>query len=488
MFTPGIHSPNHVFSRSQSESESLDKESISSEQTLRFVMEHNPSLPFILVEAKEKRKNFTRSLSRYYGLITKEYLGSYIGINEVMREAESQVDCSWYWYCCGTEIMGCLILSGDCNKEYKNSLIHHVSVINPLYFGDLVKKTIEMLGALNYSRVEFRFTSNLHPNLANILRENQVKHLSSVTNIHQDNQIFEVYTGAKDSEIAKVTLTIAVTSDLTRENSRTNPGISREMTEVGDRLCVLLNFKEFLEKNENSLVIPFSSSSRLQQDLKDLLNLSESIPHLDIPPIEISTSIPTENSIDSCLSLTFRWRSCSFFSHTIHSNNYKYIRFTEVSMIEGSDHSVYFIPSASPEIFTFFITCPDIMKELQSELKLQNMDIFHKVENILRSSDKRRECKELWVPGFNKEVAWDMAWVHGLKLNINANEEKSVKRCTEKIKLNMAFPIQAKGLISSKITPISEEFIFGISHTSIDEFLEIPIFVCIIKPDDWITC
>ena len=80
-----------------------------------------------------------------------------------------------------------------------------------------------------------------------------------------------------------------------------------------------------------------------------------------------------------------------------------------------------------------------------------------------------------------------MAWMHGFPVNSKENQERFIDQCQETGNFNIKFPPLAKGLLKpNKITAIYTEFIFGITHTAVDKIIEAPLFVCLVKPDEWI--
>ena len=62
-----------------------------------------------------------------------------------------------------------------------------------------------------------------------------------------------------------------------------------------------------------------------------------------------------------------------------------------------------------------------------------------------------------------------------------------VKNSIETVCIQMDFPLQASGLLKYKKKKIlSDDFVFGLLHTEINELLELPLICCLVNRDDWI--
>ena len=197
---------------------------------------------------------------------------------------------------------------------------------------------------------------------------------------------------------------LTISSEPIKINNLTKP----EMIQIGNHHCLLNSIlKHYKNTPLNSISLFETSSVRLQRDVTEMLEIISSLEPFEYPVIKVSEI--DEKTVLSNLDLKIEWAQSSYFPYTIGSESYKFIRLLNVKMSKIEDHSVlYTVPTSNPAITAFFYAYSNITKELLMELKGFKTDLFYKIENVIKGITADKDCEELWIPGFQKNVEWDM--------------------------------------------------------------------------------
>ena len=485
IFTPGVHSPNVVLSEKSSISESLKSLSIHSEQNLLIKKDAKKNEKLKFFEINENREEILKTLKKYFFHLPNWILSCFFNPEKTVEDCENGENGSWLWYGNDSGILGCLVYSTDVfeNDGY-SCIVHHVSVVNFAYFGQIIERSLLFLNSKGFFKISYKFFNTVLADVSEILLKNKLKE-SLIPN--SDFKIYNIIYQNNKKSLQRVRFSSYIFTKLNPAKIPIKNNTKQEMTEIGNRLNLLANLQKIVKKsNFEEFFENYTPSTRLQKDVLELLQIIDSLGNFDYFYINSENS-SEENTFKTELSLSFNWKSCCFVN-SFNSQNYKFIRFTDVSVCKVEDQIfIYFVPTTIKEVSCFFIVYPHIIKELNSELRGFKTDIFHKVENLLKAANDKVGCDELWVPLFSKKVTWDMLWMHGFQVGQGDNC-KFVEQCEEFCEFFMSFPGTPQGLLESKKRLlIDKEFIFGISHKKIYQLIEIPLFVCSVKQDDWIT-
>ena len=497
VFTPGVHSPNEVQSPVSLEEEFPEFPSPEGVGLIKVMSEGKNSGKYELEAMSESSRTIKNTLLQYYESLYQGAASCYLHPDQLIEAAEIGEDCCWYWYRDVSDIVGCLIFSSTTYNSCTTSVIHHISTINLSLMPGIIRSSRNLLTQLGFSHVLVQFNSDLHPDLQVFFKDFQILHLqwgnsnfltleSALVNSSSKNN-------AQDKRyLCKIKAESSIT--LLPEPVAVNNSTKAQMTHIGNRHCLLNSILQaFGEVPLDDLQLPQMPSIRLQRDILELLEIISSLepfqyPYISSPP----TSSSTQDSYSSSLNLNLRWLGSSYVPQQVADISYKFIRIPNATLRRGDEKCLlYTIPTDTPGVKAFFLVYPEISKELDTELKGFKTDLFQKIDNILKSINGEELKEDVWVPGFQKDIEWDMCWMHGFEIPRQHEEDRDryVYSCIEKASISMDFPVQANALIKySNAKPITGEFVFGIIEENIERILELPLFACLVKQNDWIKC
>jgi hypothetical protein len=231
-------------------------------------------------------------------------------------------------------------------------------------------------------------------------------------------------------------------------------------------------------------------SIRLQRDILEILEIITSLNTFDYPFIKSEQT--KEDVFQASMNLSIKWEGFSSVEKNIENKKYKTLRFINALKFKGQGNCIMYSVNTNVEGLTgFFLVYPEILKELNMEMKGFKTDLFNKIDNILKGIEKKGIYEEVSFPAFNFAVEWEMPWMQGFEVPKQEEEDSDsyVSNSYEKISVSMGFPANAPGLpIYNDINLIKDDFVFGLRHKDIEETLELPLFVCLVRKNDWIEC
>lgn len=442
-------------------------------------------------------------------------------IEDLMIEASKYTDTCWYWALKGTLILGFLVFSIDCfNKTGRKLIVHHISSLFWNKFSSILESATQHIWSIdNCDEIRINlFTakgSDLTPEVKRIFTHLGYKWKTKYPVKESDNEITVL--GKSKNEKSNIPAFMAFklmcsefisTSTTTRKNDNTQP----QMALVGNRQNMLHALLGVFGKIENSkLKLSEKSQTTLQGVITSLLTLMNETQCFSFPYMASSgnneqlSSFLSRYNIDvpsvtgkasaSVLDLKFRWISCTNLIQEIRGVQYKFMRFKskDIRCTRLNDEiETYYVPTELPNISAFFIRAPDIFSNVLKEINVnrKHLDMYSFAEKILQK-EGLEEVKEIWVPSFNINTKWQVPWIEGYEIPAQQENEKTVfvDKCYEDVKLEMSSQKAPDGLlvIKNKFGPVlANDFIFGLMYIKGDKILDIPLFTCLVREEDWI--
>jgi hypothetical protein len=484
VFTPGVHSPNHVLTE-ESEEDTPAKDSYTSDMLNRIISQGRKDGNYDLVPFNENLKNACKSFNQYLKTLSeklKEINWPSENLFEILQFCE---DCSWFWLKDESEITGCLIYSTIVQSTKKCSLVHHFSTTNPKNLRILLEKSQKLMSSHNCKKLIF----NLNPKTTKELSSFLSITLSDPINFSFPSFLEPINhlsldfpeTFSFSSPILSFSLKISASSRLSFSEDSNPPDLNprEEMKKIGNRHCTLHAILSVLNKNE----IPEESSSsnlRLQSDLLDILEIISTTEDFRYSFLKNFQEVQRSTS---SFYLDLKFLNISSFSQVFEKVSYKFLKFLNVRSFKSEQYSFYEIDTNFHEISAFFLVYVNIEKELSREIKGCKSDLFGKVENLMKSLQESEKREDLVVPAFNVNVEWDLGWIRGLEVPFVGK----VNGCHEKVEVRMEFTEPAPvSLKTSDCVLINGEFVFGLREKYLTKVLELPLFVSLITQTNWL--
>lgn len=491
IFTPGVHSPNEVFSRLSSISESVDKSSIVSEKSLK-PQHPNPlnDTDFYLEPLNCYRKTLNSIIQDYYSQLQTTTLENCLQPEDIETLAQNSENSSFLWIKDQNITQGLFIFSTDLTKEnIYNANVHHLSSININNLGNIIQQALKFLKSSNYIYANFQFPTSL--------KEDYYKIFQSITTLTQSSEIvmgihMKILTGNLNTAFiqtcpyrfmfkGKLEIEIGDISLMGKKN------YSEKMLEFGCRPLLLYHIYKIIQALDADEVIDsFFPDERLQKDMISLLEIFQTGENMQFPYVKEEINEKNDQKTESCIEIGINWPGCSFISYAVKEKKYKFMRFFKANVSKSEHFSVYYVPTTDPLLKTVFITYSNMIQELKSELKNFKTDLFHKVENLLKGVSSPMPIEELLLPCFDKKCYWDMGWMHNFVVKDNDESQCWVSKCWETAEISVNPPQEAfGGLKGEKMRLISDDFILVLVHSELEALLEIPICVALVSANDW---
>jgi hypothetical protein len=290
-----------------------------------------------------------------------------------------------------------------------------------------------------------------------------------------------------------------------------NKKLPLEMIEVGNRHCLISNLLSTFLSKTGSLELDDDISIRLQRDVNEMLEILLSLDFLKYPlisnfpnitPNEVKKlsqehnfthTLTSQNQASlSILPIKIDISGCSFVTHILDNTKYKYLRFRskKISIQKGeSGTDMYILQTNNPHINMFFIKSPDLTQELIQGMKHGKTDLFYNIDNLIKALRPAEVFyDELWVPCFMKMVEWGIPWIEGFKVD-SENCDFVISSCHESVLVEMDYKCEENKsfvCIQNMQHVLKETFVFGVFHEEVREKLESPMFVALIKPEEWV--
>jgi hypothetical protein len=487
IFTPGVHSPNQISRSGSIQEENLEQSSLASEIILSVLSSEKKTGNLDFIPMGENIKNISKVLEQYYINIPENYVSSFLPIEDLLFVTNLAEDCNWYWY---KDTQGCLVFSSYSKlNSGKIAIVHHISSIDIKLYSKMIGSAINYIKDLEFTEIAFQFLSSAQAEILKPLSDYKLQRKFLQTAWESLNlDTYSVQTSKALSSCRlyslkiKSSVEIGTTPELIEPNNSTKP----EMIQIGNRYCVLTSILQAFDDPASEMVLASLGPVRLQRDINELLEIIAS--YNSLQPLDAIKLTKAKDKTVSLLEFDVKWTGCSYVPYEVNSCVYKYLRLSNITVSKGPDQCVvYNIPTGDPSLNAFVLVIPGLAKELTVELKGFKTDLFNKVDNLLKGTTDQEKCEDLWMPGFQKDVEWDMTWMHGFEILKPDTPPQFVKSSIEKLSVCMSFPAQAEALLKSKpLRVINSQFVFGLRHSYVTKWLEIPLLACLVQPEDWI--
>ena len=239
----------------------------------------------------------------------------------------------------------------------------------------------------------------------------------------------------------------------------------QEMMMIGSR-CVIIS--ALLESGYD--FFGCDSKNRLQKDFVDLIKIYSTL---------TANERPVKGKTFS-LKLEVPYKAVEFEEGS-------YFFFRSVVGLYKNNYLIYEIQTTDRNYSICFIQAPNLLEELETELKSFKFDLFSKVEVILSQESSSREYNnDILIPFFQKSLTWKVSWIEGLQLS----EDLHIKSCIECIFLNFSHPyLSSLPPSESSFKTLKPPFIYckfsiGLCNTQLFTSLKIPLIVSLITTSD----
>ena len=458
---------------------------------------------------------------RTMSLIFSKVLPTY---KQLIRETFKYIDPCWYWALKNNQIIGALVFSLDYLTEDRKLIVHHISCIDSNLIEGFINAATEFLFNID-SCQEIRINmlvpigTDLPKDIKKIFTTLKFKWKASADsgvqgcdlNVMGKSRSSAPGKNSRFSELKTFALKAGCLVEPSESSVNLNEKISDEMIHYGNRQCQinsLLNLFGKLDKSGISLTP--GTRNRMQGEISEILEIVNSTDSFNFPNIvslvsdsqeDIGSFLKKYNYLDftstqkssiSILEITFKYIGCTFITHQIKGNNYRFIRFKSPEIMVGSDFHIYSVPTSQQNIRAVFIFYENLKEELESDLRREKTDLFYKIENLLQSINfNKPEVIEFSVPAFNKKTNWIVNWMQGYEILPQRDEKSSqyIKKCFETIRINTEAPQPAAGILNvgkSKGFVFDQNFVFCLKHTGLDRVLDMPLFTCLVEQEDWV--
>ena len=473
IFTPKVHSPNTILSRIDSVSENTEKSSIyhGSPEPLFEPTPNKKSFKLLC----DPIKSIQRDYLAYYSNLTETYKKSCLDEREIMNIASLAEDCTWMKYVEGANLLGWIGFCTEFVGDLRSVHVFHSTTINPSDSEEFIKSSLELFESLDFYLAVFEYSVILNAYLR-IFKQSKHKITIEKTKV-------SVKLSDKVPSLYGISLSAVITTSEAQKVMVPFLEPNLAMVEYGSRSHLALHLFRVLNENHSLGSIPESPSHlRLQQELSDILEILNADKFNFVSLIYAGFTEWKKSQID----LKFNWVSFSHSPTTINEKKYLFTRFHKALISKNDHYSVYFVNTTNPLVTVAFISYPNITNELESEVRSQKTDVFWKVENLLHSAEEKKPLKgDLCVPCFGKKVLWDVGWVKGFATR--SDNEKFLNSCEENFTWLTVFPNK---ILNSTFGPgktlIKDEFIIAVIHKELENVIDAPLFVALIRENNWI--
>ena len=529
-FTPGEHSPAHY---EVSEEEKLDGEASLSPRK----HEENPhefsstgefrkldNLQWVPIHVSEA--NIEDTFAEYFSSLHELLAFVSPTVPQLLLEAYRGIDPCWYWALNHRKIVGALVYSLDFQSSTRIITVHHMSAVDFSLLDQLINAATFFLfeeDACEEIRVNLLFPmgKEIPKEVKKVFTGLKFKWKASADSripkcdmnvMGRTRESMQVRPGQRTGENMTFALRSACLVEPSDVGVALNNNTAAEMVQLGNRQCqisALINLFGKLDKS--GIQLGNNSATRMQIEISDILEIVNSTVSFNFPNIScLVTENPKEageflksygfddfstmqKSSISVLDVSFKFISCTNFTHMVNKAQFRYLRFRSPEILVGNDHNVYSIPTSVPHIKAVFIEYEGIKQEVISDMRRDRTDLFYKVENLLKSTSytSSEEMQYFSIPAFKKKINWIIPWIQGYEIPPQRGESSSqfVKKCFETVKINVEAPLPAKGILNLENTKgkvFSGDFVFCLTHTGLDRVIDMPLFVCLVEQDDWI--
>lgn len=390
-------------------------------------------------------KNTEAAIIKYFDSLSPVFKAYLKSPEIIIQEALGFVNPEFWWLRDSEtkSIAGLFILSENYNIEKKTCAIFHISCIKSKEFEIFIKKVYEKLQNENFATVEFPLVPIDFQDIIKSLPFNGAAE-KKVRNSLQIKQSFQITFGP-DIESNEILL---------------GDGIA-----YGNWLCILQEF------HKNGIYfVDIAPSSRLQEEITEVYSIFRSI-----------SDFPFSNKFPQPLEYKF---PVSIYIQ----NNQKYQHFRKVKTKQNSDMKIYFIPTNNTQVSIFYIEFDDLYEKVSSEIFQYKIDLFAKVEMLLKETFEEKNTENLLVPCFNLEGIWNLKWILGLK----CAEKGIISSAIESWSVLCNFNESVSTLVEEDCPKINKEFIFGkiylgVLNKEVFESLEIPLLAVIVRKSNFIN-
>lgn len=527
VFTPGVHSPNEVnsdngslvseedknqdytsFMRKSSfvlinsddkDPENLDENSIALNKNIKTLKNCKTQ------QIKENEENFMELYIEYTSNLPEEYQNFILDYYQLEDEVEKANNPKYFWLTVEEKISGLIIYS----LRGHFTIVHHISFMNFSLYGDLLLN-LNNIVKFNTQSFVYQFKGPaLNAVVMKFLKKKNFEHDQLVNHITEYKS--KEQRGHEDFSDPLSLIVNACNLIETAHSCNQNNKLPKEMIEVGNRHCLISNLLSTFLSKAGSLELDDDISIRLQRDVNEMLEILLSLDFLKYPlisnfpnisPNEVK-KISQEHNFShvytgkgqaslSILPIKIDISGCSFVTHILNNIKYKYLRFRskKISIQKGeSGTDMYILQTNNPHISMFFIKSPDLTQELIQGMKHGKTDLFYNIDNLIKALRPVEVFyDELWVPCFVKMVEWGIPWIEGFKVD-SENCDFVISSCHESVLVEMDYKCEENKsfvCIQNMQHVLKETFVFGVFHEEVRDKLESPLFVALIKPEEWI--
>ena len=496
VFTPGVHSPNHVSDEEGKDLEESLQDVVKAEVPKKQFSSLAINAKLIEVEGlKEEFGKMNEVVGQYFEQLPGE-LRCCLGPEEVLEQAGECINTQFYWILYDKNICGFYCYSFRQDKV----LVHHLSCLNIKFLDQVVANFMNFAG-FNSDAVAIQLKA----------QAGQVKVLlaalkkSGFSPGKEEKGLIEYLKPGKAVNPCRFTLRSICsieTSDACPFNQKTSP----QMVQIGNRHSIISLILHLL-KDTPDLISNFEETPiRLHQDLNELLEIIFSLNFRSYSHIAVqSRGDLSQRCLDLALNpkfshlnpsaiaaidLSFHLKSVQFVSHAIEGTEFRYLMFNsnEVQVKSEDSTLMFIVPTVDPDISVFFIKSPNIRRELNQGLKMGKTDLFYNIDNLIKALQEEQLNGQLWVPCFEKEALVQLPWVEGYNVETSTGN-LVLASCEESLKTE--FEYFGRNNLTLKTAPgrkylIEDDFVFGVYSKQVLESIESPFYVMLVGKDEFV--
>lgn len=529
-FTPGEHSPQLYNEEDKKEEEDNLSPRKFEEIPYDFsnVGEFTDLDDLEWVPVAVKEENVDEVYNDYYPSLNPNIIRILPTVDQLLLECYKGIDPCWYWGVKSNKIVGSVVYSLDYLSSDRKLTVHHLSSIDFGLFEKFIDAATNFLFSIDaceeirvnllvpfgqelpqtvkkiYTNLKFKWKANADSGVKGCDLNVMGKLRTSSAISGQNN--------GRTSELITFSLKSACLIEPSDTPLPIDTKICDEMIQVGNRQCQVNSLLNLFGKLDKSgILLSSTTNTRLQTEISDILEIINSTDSFNFPNIislvsedpsqaneflksnSLTDFTTSQKSSISVLDISFRFISCAFIQHMVKANAYRFIRFKSQEILVGSEFQIYSIPTSLQYIRAVFIKYDNLKEEINGDMRRDKTDLFYKVENVLKSvTYQSGEMKEFTVPAFKKKVNWIIPWLQGYEIPPQREEKASqfVKKSFETVKVNVEAPTPAKGILNlnkNKGCVFDGNFVFCLTHKGLDRVLDMPLFVCLVEPQDWIV-
>ena len=496
VFTPGVHSPNHISDDEEKDLEESLQDIVKAEVPKKQFSSLAINAKLIEVEGlKEEFAKLNEVVGQYFEQLPGE-LKCCLGPDEVLLEAGKCLNAQFYWILYDKNICGFYCYSFKDGKI----LVHHLSCLNVKFLDQVVANFTNFAGFVSDAvAIQLKAQASQVKVLTTALKK------SGFSPGKEENGLVEYLKPGKAVNLWKFSLRSICsieTSNACPFNQKTSP----QMTQIGNRHSIISLILHLL-KDTPDLISNFEETPiRLHQDLNELLEIIFSLNFRSYSHISVqSRGDLSQRCLDLSLNskfshlnpsafavidLNFHLKSVQFVSHAIEDTEYRYLMFNSNEIQVKSEDStlMFIIQTLDPDFSIFFIKSPNIRRELNQGLKMGKTDLFYNIDNLIKALQDEQVNGQLWVPCFGKEALVQLPWVEGYNVETSSGN-LVLASCEESLKTE--FEYLGKSNLSLKASPgkkylIDDDFVFGVYSKQVLESIESPFYVMLVGKEEFV--